>query len=138
MGGVAVIVLDTHILVWWVNGSDQLSPKAKAAIHTEQQNPQGEVVIPSIVAWEIAMLQQRGKLTLSMDIDQWLALIEAIQGVRFLPLTPAVAVQSTRLPGEFHKDPADRFIVAQAIALNAPLVSADQKIIDYPHVRTIW
>lgn len=133
-----MILLDTHILVWWVNGGDQLSPKAKAAIHAEQQSPQGEIAIPSIVAWEIAMLQQRGKLILSMDIDHWLALIETIKGVRFLPLTPAVAVQSTRLPGEFHKDPADRFIVAQAIVLNAPLVSADQKIVDYPHVRTIW
>ena len=81
---------------------------------------------------------QRDKLTLSMEVDEWLEEVGAIEGVRFVPVDNDIAVASTRLPGEFHKDPADRMIVALARHLNAGLVTADDKIRMYRHVRTIW
>lgn len=133
-----MIVLDTHTLIWWVNGDDQLSAKAKAAIESEIQSDDGLVIVSSISAWEIALLVQRERLTLSMGVDEWLEEVSAIEGVRFEPVENDVAVASTRLPGNFHKDPADRMIVALARHINATLVTVDEKIRAYRHVRTVW
>ncbi|MBK5944715.1 type II toxin-antitoxin system VapC family toxin [Halorhodospira sp. 9621] len=133
-----MIVLDTHALLWWANGDDQLSPHALAAIEHEMQADDGEVLISAISAWEIALLVEKGRLTLSMTTSDWLDTVEEIEGVRFIALDAATAVESTRLPGEFHKDPADRMIVALARRFNAELITADEKITAYRHVKTIW
>ena len=84
------------------------------------------------------MLVARGRLGLTMEIGAWLAVVEEIAEVRFIPVDNAIAVESVALPGEFHKDPADRLIVATARKLGIPIVSADERIANYPHVRTIW
>jgi PIN domain nuclease of toxin-antitoxin system len=132
-----MIVIDTHILVWWVNGSDTLSTTAQKAIKKTLSN-NGEVLISSISAWEIAMLVEKGRLVLSMDVESWLDEVSQIDGVRFLPVDNEIGVKSTALPGDFHKDPADRMIVATARKLAVPLVTADEKILQYEHVKTIW
>jgi len=133
-----LIVLDTHALVWWVNGDPDLSTAAQNAISNEIDGEEGIILVSSISAWEIALLVQKGRLTLTTNVDDWLATIKEIDGVRFVPIDNEVAVQSTRLPGEFHPDPADRMIVALARHMSAPLVTADTKIRSYKHVRTIW
>lgn len=133
-----MIVVDTHVLIWWVSGSEPLSVDAQAAIAAECDASDGEIIFSAITAWEIAMLERRGRLVLSMELDEWMATVKSIDPVRMAPLSDQVAIQSTRLPGEFHKDPADRFIVALARQLNVPLLTADRKIRDYPHVHTIW
>jgi PIN domain nuclease of toxin-antitoxin system len=133
-----VIVLDTHVLVWWVNDDAELSPTAKAVIQNEIDDENGLILISSITAWEIALLVQKGRLALSTQIDDWLATVSEIDSVRFVPVDNDVAVQSTQLPGEFHPDPADRMIVALARHVSAPLVTADTKIRSYPHVKSIW
>lgn len=116
-----MIVLDTHVLLWWASGDDaQLSPLAARAIATEMQG--GQIVVSAISAWELAMLATVGE----------------IEAVRFAPVDNAIAVESVALPGEFHKDSADRIIVATARRIAAPLVTADDKIRAYPHVRTVW
>ena len=130
-----MILLDTHALVWWVNG-DHVSPAAAAAIEDAREG--GGIGLSSISAWEIAMLVAAGRLALSMDVPAWLAAVESIEGVRFVPIDNAIAVGAVTLPGDFHKDPADRLIVATARALGAQLVSADQRIRAYAHVRTVW
>jgi PIN domain nuclease of toxin-antitoxin system len=132
-----MIVIDTHVLIWWVNGDTSLSSKATTAIE-ETLNCGSEVIISSISAWEIAMLIEKGRLALSMDVESWLDEVSQIDGVRFLPVDNKIGIKSTMLPGEFHKDPADRMIVATARKLAVPLVTADEKIINYDHVRTIW
>lgn len=135
MGGYGVILLDTHVLIWWVNGDhDKLSDAALSALEREGQTR----LVSAISCWEVAMLVARGRLGLTMDIEHWLALLEAIPELRFLPLTPTVAVAATRLPEPFHPDPADRFLVAQARELNIPLVTADSKIRAYPHLHSLW
>ena len=131
-----MIVLDTHTLVWWVTGDSTLSKKAKAAIAHEMAD--GEIVVSAISAWEIAMLVEREKLVLSMDVNSWLATVAAIEAVRFVPIDVEIATKSVDLPGEFHKDPADRMIVATARKFAAPLVTKDEKIRAYSHVKTIW
>ena len=131
-----MIVLDTHTLVWWVTYDPSLSKKAKAAIERERAG--GGVVVSAISAWEIAMLVERETLAFSMDVENWLATVQQIPGVRFAPVDVDISTKSVRLPGEFHKDPADRLIVATARKFAAPLVTKDLKIRAYAHVKTIW
>ena len=137
LGKRALIVLDTHVLVWWAGGEHgRLTPSALDAIGRETSG--GRIAVSSISAWELTMLVARGRLSLSLDVSRWLSLASDIEAVFFVPVDNAIAVGSARLPGEFHKDPADRMIVATARDLGAPVVTADAKIIAYPHVRTIW
>jgi PIN domain nuclease of toxin-antitoxin system len=132
-----VIVLDTHALVWWVSGNKQLSTSARQAIAAELADGQ-QVLVSVISAWEIAMLVEKGRLVLTMGIDDWLKTVESIEGVTIVPIDLDVAVQSVRLPGGFHPDPADRMIVALARHHAAPLITADSKIHAYRHVKTVW
>lgn len=131
-----MIVLDTHALVWWVAGDSQLSRPAREAIEAEAQN--GEILVSAISAWEVAMLAKAGRLALTMDVGAWLDTVAEVSAIRFVPVDVRISVHSVDLPGEFHKDPADRIIVATARHHSVPLISADLKIRDYPHVQTIW
>ena len=132
-----MIVIDTHVLVWWVSESGALSTAAKRAIKNATKSG-SEVLISSISAWEIAMLVEKGRLVLSMDVERWLDEVAQIDGVRFVPVDNEIGIKSAVLPGTFHKDLADRMIVATARKLAVPLVTADEKIIRYEHVKTIW
>lgn len=132
-----MIVLDTHALVWWVSDDTRLSQAARSAI--DDKLADGDQVLASAIsAWEVAMLVERGRIALAMGTDEWLRAVENIEGVSFVPITAQLAAQSASLPGPFHKDPADRMIVALAREQNALLVTADEKIQRYPHVRSLW
>lgn len=131
-----MIVLDTHTLVWWVTGDGALSKKAGKEIERELSG--GTIIVSAISAWEIAMLVAHGRLVLAMDVSSWLATVAEIEAVRFHPVDVEIAAKSVELPGNFHKDPADRMIVATARKLAVPLVTKDDKILCYPHVKTIW
>ena len=132
-----MVVLDTHVLVWWVNGSGSLSVTAEKVI--KRTLAQGsEVLVSAISAWEVSMLINKGRLVLSMDVESWFDEVSQIDGVRFIPVDNEIGIKSTVLPGIFHKDPADRMIVATARKLAIPLVTADEKIRSYEHVKTIW
>ncbi|NGX15998.1 type II toxin-antitoxin system VapC family toxin [Wenzhouxiangella sp. XN24] len=133
-----MIVLDTHVLLWWLNGDSSLSSRARNAIRREQTGEHGSILVSAISAWEIAMLVQKERLALTMDVADWLDVAAATEGLRFVPLDSDLLLQSTRLPGAFHSDPADRMIVALARHLNVALVTSDQQIRSYKHVRTIW
>ena len=133
-----MIVLDTHALIWWVNDDEQLSDRARKAIEKEIRGEDGQVFISTITAWEIALLVEKGRLTLTMDVKDWIDTVTAIEGVRFVPIDNEVVIQSVRLPGEFHPDPADRMIVALARRLSTVLITSDAKIQAYKHVKTIW
>ena len=133
-----MIVLDTHALIWWVNEDKKLSSRALKAINKELAREDGELIISSITTWEIALLINKGRLSLTMDIDDWIDTVASIEGVRFVPIDNDVAIQSVRLPGEFHPDPADRMITALARHLSVALVTSDEKIRAYKHVKTVW
>jgi PIN domain nuclease of toxin-antitoxin system len=139
-----VILLDTHALIWWVDGTgERLSARARELVEQElagvqRGETQAGLLLSAISCWEIAMLVNRGRLALSLEVERWLALVAAIPAVRLLPLEPGVAVAATRLPEPFHADPADRFLVAQARALAVPLLSADSRIQAYRHVQWLW
>lgn len=131
-----MLVLDTHVLVWWAGGTGQLSRAAQKAIETEREAG-GALIVSAISAWEIVMLVSRNRLALSLDAELWLSRVAEVEGVRFQAVDALIAMKSASLPGAFHKDPADRMIIATARALGAALVTADEKILQCPHVRTI-
>lgn len=131
MGRCQVIVLDTHVWVWWADGGIHLPPTYQTLIQAEAAHGLG---VCAISCWEVAKLVERGRLQLSLPVDQWLA--QAVHApFQLLPLTPEIAADSTRLPGNFHRDPADQMIVATARHYQCPLVTLDGLIRAYPHVR---
>lgn len=132
-----MIVIDTHVLLWWVNG-DTVSDPATRALQTERESNRGLILVSAISVWEIATLLHKDRLRLGMELEDWLDTVAEIEAVRFVPVDNPVAMQSMRLPGAFHADPADRMIVALARHQSAPLVTADRRIREYAHVRTIW
>jgi len=131
-----VIVLDTHVWVWWLSDPARLPERARRAV-TEAADDKA-VYVSAISAWEIAMLTSRGRLTFTMDAQDWIAKSEALPFLHFVPVDNAIAVRSVRLTEPFHSDPADRMIVATAIIMGAPVVSGDAKIGNYPYVKSIW
>ena len=133
-----MIVLDTHALIWWVNGDSKLSARARKVIESEISVDGGKILISAITAWEIAMLVSKNRLVLTMDLNEWLDTVRSIDAVQFVPIDNEVAVQSVQLPGDFHPDPADRMITALARHYSAMLVTSDDKIRNYRHVKTIW
>jgi len=126
-----MIVLDTHVWVWWVDGGGQLPPVYQALLRAEAAKGLG---VSAISCWEVAKLVERGRLQLTIPVEQWLALA-LLPPVVLLPLSPEVAVGSTRLPPPFHRDPADQIIVATARHYSCPLVTLDGLIRAYPHVQ---
>jgi len=137
MGRLEVIVLDTHVLVWWTDGGSRLSRAAATAIRDEQRQD-GRLLVSAISLWEIALLIEKGRMALAVELDEWLESVEAIEGLIIVAISARMAVHSVRLPGEFHADPADRMIVALAREVNAPLITADRKVHSYSHVKSIW
>ena len=128
-----MIILDTHIWVWWVHGDSRLSSSHAELI---ERNEGDEIGIGSISLWEVAKLVELGRLVLPVALGDWFKDALAYPGVTLVDLTPEIAIESTRLPGRFHRDPADQIIVATARTFGHDLVTADQKIRDYPHVNT--
>jgi PIN domain nuclease of toxin-antitoxin system len=80
-------------------------------------------------------LVEHKRLSLPILVDKWLDQALAYPGMRLLDLTPRIAVESTQLPGVFHRDPADQIIVATARVYNCPLATLDGKIRAYHHVQ---
>ena len=127
-----MIVLDTHIWVWWVHGDPTLSASTRALLDASEQTG---LAVSAISCWEVAKLVERGRLILPCPVADWLPQALAYPGVQLVELSPRICVESTQLPGEFHRDPADQIIVATARVLDAPIVTVDDKILTYPHVR---
>ena len=127
------LVLDTHALLWHASESEHLSEAARNAISSVEV-----LAVSAISAWEIGMLISKGRLSLSYDVTAWIGLAGRLPKIRWVDIGPELAVLSTRLPGTFHGDPADRLITATAISLGATLVTTDDRIRKYRHVRTLW
>ncbi|NOZ30112.1 MAG: type II toxin-antitoxin system VapC family toxin [Chloroflexi bacterium] len=129
-----MIVLDTHIWVWWVHGDEHLTPTQVEIITAHEEDAIG---ISAISCWEIAKLAEYGRLELPCPLEEWFEQALSYPGVHLLALTPEIAIESTRLPGQFHRDPADQIIVATARVYDCALVTSDERILDYPYVTTV-
>ncbi|MGB3495618.1 MAG: type II toxin-antitoxin system VapC family toxin [Elainellaceae cyanobacterium] len=125
-----MIILDTHIWIWWVDNSSRLSQKQRQLILEYQTSGLG---ISLISCWEVAKLVENGKLDLSCRVGEWLDQALAYPGIQLLNLTVPIVVESTQLKG-FHRDPADQLIVATARIFDVPLLTADSKILAFSGV----
>lgn len=129
----SLLVLDTHVWLWAVEGmKDVMSDTALAAI--AEASIQGRVGVSAISVWEVAMLEARGRISLSRPVEDWVQAALQAPGVRLLDLSPAIAVESTRLPGKLHGDPADRIIVASARVAGGVLATRDHTLVEYGHL----
>jgi PIN domain nuclease of toxin-antitoxin system len=124
-----VILIDTHVLIWLVNGEERLGLEAREAIASAAA--QGGVHVSAITAWEVALLAEKGRLALGRDATDWLGSALSLRGLVVAPIDAEIAMASVRLPGAFHSDPADRFIVATARHQGWPLITADRAILTY-------
>ena len=128
-----MIVLDTHAWMWSVNDMPELSTKARDIVmHADR------VGIASASLIEICMLVAKERVILNVPLREWLLTATNQANIEILPVTTGIAIDAFNLPGVFHKDPADRQIVATARVWGAELVTRDQKIQEYPHVDSIW
>lgn len=129
-----MIVLDTHIWVWWVHDDKQLTKSQIKIIEAAELDVIG---VSAISCWEIAKLVEYERLKLPCPMEEWFDLALSYPGIQLVELTPEIAIKSTQLPGKFHRDPADQIIVTTAMVSNFPRVTSDDKILKYPHVITI-
>ena len=124
------LILDTHVWLWVVQGvRHELSVEAVAGIDVAGRT--GELLISAISVWEVAMLEAKGRISLSRSVDDWVRAALRAPGVRLLELTPEIAIESTRLPGVAHGDPADRILIASARVVGGRLATRDRSILDY-------
>jgi PIN domain nuclease of toxin-antitoxin system len=128
-----VIVLDTAAWIWRASDPDRLSVGARRALDAAER-----VLVSAISVWEVAMLVARRRIALDRPVEQWVDAALALPDIQLAPLVPAIAIRSTQLPGPFHPDPADRIIVATALAHGVSVVTPDDRIRSYPHVQSTW
>ena len=84
--------------------------------------------LSSISLWEITMLESKKRIIFSTDVTSWIKEALSAPGLHLVQLLPEISIDSTRLPGNFHGDPADRIIIATARFLKCPLITADKKL----------
>ena len=132
-----MIVLDTHVLVWWVANPEKLSKRAQEKIAREVKKG-GQLLASSISVWEIYLLVAKNKLSFSVDVDTWLEKVESLPFMQFVPVDNKIAAKSVNLPEPLHSDPTDRIIIATALQNGADLITSDKRILAYPSVRSIW
>lgn len=129
-----MIVLDTHIWIWWVDCSPQLTTQQQDWIEKYKSEGLGVSIIS---CWEVAKLVENGRLKLQCPVEEWIEQALAYPGVQLLQLTPRIVVESTQLPGDFHRDPADQLIVATARVWGCPLLTVDERVLNYLHVTLL-
>ena len=126
-------LLDTNIWIWMVESHQGIPRKILSTILEPDNYP---FHISAISVWEVAKKVSIGKLTLSIPVRDWLVQATRKPFIEIIPLSVEIALESTILPGIFHKVPADQIIVASARQCNMTLITTDQHIISYPHVKT--
>lgn len=132
------LLLDTHIWLWLILGDKSLKKTIinvikKAAVHHT-------IYVSAISMWEIAMLEHHDRITLGSPTGEWIHRALSTPGINLAHLSPEIMVDSVKLPDNFHKDPADRMIVATARTMNLTLITRDKSILEYSrrgYVRTI-
>jgi PIN domain nuclease of toxin-antitoxin system len=124
------VILDTHVWLWVVEGNQrELSSRAIGEI--DGASRRGEILVSAISVWEVAMLEAKGRISLSRPVEDWVRSALRAPGTRLLPLSPEIAIESTRLPGSAHGEPADRILVASARVAGGRLATRDRGILGY-------
>ncbi len=127
-------LIDTNIWLWMVDDYHRLPDKIAPIVSNEKNYP---FYLSAISIWEVTKKVSLGKLNLSIPVRDWLNKATREPFIEIVHLSVDISLESTILPGKFHKDPADQIIVASARHHNVVLLTSDKRICDYPHVKTI-
>jgi PIN domain nuclease of toxin-antitoxin system len=127
-----VIVIDTHVLLWWANSPHLLSTAADEAVTNADT-----VAVSAITAWEIAVLRGRHRIEMDGDLLPWMHDLEERRNLRVLPVTVEIATLAATLHQTL-RDPMDSLIAATALTPGVPLVTKDERIQRSGVVATIW
>ena len=128
-------LLDTHVLLWWLDAPDRLSPSQRAVVAAASSA--SPLLVSHISLWEVATLHSLGRIGLTVPLREWLDKATAAPLVRRQGISPAIAAALATLPDSFHRDPADRILVATAFVLGATLLTQDRRILDAGLVDTL-
>lgn len=126
-------LLDTHVWIWTQEQPDAIGTKARSLLETTGD----DLCVSVISTLEIARLISGGLLELKGSLDRWVrSAVDSIEA-RSIDVDHRIAIEAYKLPGRFHKDPADRMLVATARINGLTLVTADERILAYRAVRTL-
>jgi PIN domain nuclease of toxin-antitoxin system len=119
-------LLDTHAWIWWIEQDARLGAKSIAVL--DALPPDRRPFLCDISLWEVATLVERGRLEIDVPLDEWLQAACDPRSVQVVPVSPRIAAEVARLPDTFHRDPADRLIVATSRAHRIPVLTHDDRI----------
>ena len=119
-------LLDTHAWIWWIEQDARLGAKAIAVLDSLPADRRP--LLSDITLWEVATLVALERLRLDVPFDDWLEAAAHPRSVEIVPISARIAAEVARLPETFHRDPADRVIVATSRALRAPVLTHDERI----------
>jgi PIN domain nuclease of toxin-antitoxin system len=120
------ILLDTHVWIWWLLGSDRLPTKEREEL--DRLASRGALRLAAVSLWEAQLLHAKRRLTLSRSFDIWIRDAAAADVIQVVPLDVDVVIALDGLPASFHGDPADRLIVSTSRAHRLPLATHDAAI----------
>ncbi len=129
-------LLDTHTWIWWHMNPSNLSQKVIQLISDIENYD--ELLLSSISPWEFSKLLEKKRIGISCNPEDWLKKALNMPKFRLVELSPSISYHSTILPQPFHKDPGDQILVATAREENATILTKDEKIREYNHVKSIW
>ncbi|MDD2501859.1 MAG: type II toxin-antitoxin system VapC family toxin [Geobacter sp.] len=127
-----MLLLDTHILLWWINGTAGKLPSSLVATTEDAES----LAVSAISCFEIEWLARHGRIELEISLDEWFSGVFSDAGVNCLPITAEIARLAASLP-EHHKDPQDRLIIATSIIHNLPVISADKQFLLYDKINSL-
>lgn len=128
-------LLDTHVLIWWLQGDGPLSSAQQRVLDAADRD--SPLRVSDISLWEIATLHSLGRIRLTLPLRDWLEKATAPPLVRRHGISPAIAAEVAALPDSFHRDPADRILVATARILGATLLTQDRHIVESGLAKTL-
>ncbi|MCE5317192.1 MAG: type II toxin-antitoxin system VapC family toxin [Parachlamydia sp.] len=124
------ILLDTHVWYWVALGEPMFRRDFLNSLESAKENDR--IYLSAISVWEIGMMgTKKKKIQFEMDVLNWVEQSIGNLGIQLVPLSPKIAIESSRLPIEVHGDPADRILIASANEVNALLVTCDAQLIEY-------
>ena len=129
------VLLDTHAWVWATQSSSLLTSKAKRILADPNTT---EILISSISIWEVSKLHEKKRVELALPLREWFSKALEAKKIRVIEISPAIAIESTQLPGAFHGDPADQIIVATGRIEKAILLTKDKKVGEYRGIESFW
>jgi PIN domain nuclease of toxin-antitoxin system len=128
-----IVLLDTHVWIWAFEGSERLGPAAKVVL----ENQENERWVSPVSTLEIARLIEGGDLEISCSLAEWIEQSVRDLWLKTQEVSHEIAMKAYQLPGSFHRDPADRQIVATSICHGLTLITADERILQYPEAKTL-